>query len=74
MRQLRLVWSCNNFEPASRSTKKRQAKCSRLRTNSSTRLSLSKKCARLEIENPAAAAVIERLVNRALAELGVKVV
>lgn len=66
MSQLRLVWNCNNSENPSANTTRKFAKCERLPTTSSTQLSLSKKLERLRREQPIAAIMIEKLVDKAL--------
>lgn len=67
MTQLRLVWSSTSSETSLPATTKKFAKCARLRTTSSTRPSLWKKFERLQKENPIAAVMIEKLVDKALA-------
>jgi len=74
MTQLRLVWSCKNLENASPGTKKKLAKCGPSGTHSERSLSILKKFERLHRERPHAAAMVERLVDQALADLDKKVV
>ncbi len=71
MKQLRLVWSCKNFETLSLGTKKKPAKCERPRIASSRSRSLLKRFEKLQSANPTAAAVIEKWVDQALADLKV---
>lgn len=68
MTQLRLVWSSNILDNVSPNTTKRFAKCDRLRTTSSPPPSLWRKFERLQREQPLAAVMIERLVDKALVE------
>lgn len=68
MSQLRLVWSSNNSESALPDTTNRFAKCERLRTTSSRLPLLLKKFERLQREQPIAAVMIEKLVDKALME------
>lgn len=74
MTQLRLVWSCRSSESKLPSTKRKPAKCERSGTASGVSRSLSRKFAKLQKERPVAAALVEKLVDQALADLGVKVV
>ena len=67
MNQLRLVWNCNASPSLLHATKKRHAKCGLSLTPSGESLSLLRKFERLQQERPVAAAVIERLVDQALA-------
>jgi len=67
MTQLRLVYASSNSDWPS--TRRRPVKCTRLPTVSSTSLLILRKIARLQAENPAAVAIIERLVDRALSDL-----
>jgi hypothetical protein len=68
MTQLKLVWSCKSSKIASLVTKKKPAKCERCSTASGVSRSLSRKFAKLQKERPIAAALIERLVDDALAD------
>lgn len=69
MTQLRLVWSCKPSGISLLATKRKPAKCARLPIASSRLPSLLKKFERLQREKPVAAAVIERWVDQALADL-----
>lgn len=67
MTQLRLiVGNSRNFGNRFNEAKKRPAKCETLRLRSSTSPSISEKFLELQRNQPGAAAVIERLIDRAL--------
>ena len=66
MTQLRLVWSFNGSQISLLDTKKKPAKCLQLRTTCTKSQRAWKKFERLQRERPIAAAVIERLVDKAL--------
>lgn len=70
MTELRLVWSCKSSGGASPVTRPKPAKCGLSPTASPKSPSLLKKFEKLQKERPVAAAVIERWVDQALADLG----
>lgn len=72
MTQLRIVWSSNGSDLSLPGTKRKPAKCGLRPTPSSKSPSVSRKFARLQRQNPTAAAVIEKWVDQALEEESIR--